>query len=151
MLCNRLTLLLVGIGSPAAPDADRDAASLRAADTGNIITRSGRIANRSEAATPIICERGGARGIRKAIPMIISVTDDKTADVAPVATSPATIPAAEARDENGMTSDDVFDQLVDENRVVTSGSGSRVPVTDSASANSSTGYSAAVGSGSGSE
>jgi len=60
--------------------------------------------------------------------MVISVTDDKTADVAPV----ATMPAAEARDENGMTSDDVFDQLVDENRVVTSGSGSRVPVTPSA-------------------
>jgi len=57
----------------------------------------------------------------------------------------------ETRDENGMTSDDIFDQLEDESRVVTSGRGSILPRTESSDGSAVTGYSAGAGSGSGSD
>ena len=58
---------------------------------------------------------------------------------------------ANGRDKNGMTHDEVFDQLEDENRVVTSGRGSATPLHDSEDGSATTGYSAGVGSGSGSD
>lgn len=54
-------------------------------------------------------------------------------------------------DGNGMRQDDVFDQLADEDHVVTSGRGSRLPVTDSDGGTTPSGYSAGVGSGSGAD
>ena len=59
--------------------------------------------------------------------------------------------AAREVDENGMTRDDIFDQLADESHVVTSGKGSSLPRTVSAGGTSATGYSSGVGSGSGSD
>ena len=53
----------------------------------------------------------------------------------------------EARDENGMTSDDRWAQLEDDNRVVTSGRGSRVATNSSDTGTNATGYSSGVGSG----
>ena len=75
------------------------------------------------------------------------------ADVTAIATGgiTATDPAGDVRDENGLTSDDRFDQLEDESRVVTSGSGSSVPHHGSTDGSSTTGYSAGIGSGSGSD
>ena len=58
---------------------------------------------------------------------------------------------SEERNENGMTRDDVFDQLADEDRVATSGRGSRLPLTDSDGGTTPTGYSSGVSSGSGAD
>lgn len=60
-------------------------------------------------------------------------------------------PTNDERDENGMTRDDIFNQLAYEDHVVTSGRGSRLPITDSDGGTTPTGYSAGVGSGSGSD
>lgn len=48
-----------------------------------------------------------------------------------------------------LTRDEVFDQLMDESRVVTGGTGSRLPTPSTTSDADVTGYSAGVGSGSG--
>ena len=59
--------------------------------------------------------------------------------------------STDAHDENGMSRDEVFDQLADEDAVVTSGRGSRLPITDSDGGTSSSGYSAGVAGGSGAD
>ena len=57
----------------------------------------------------------------------------------------------EGRDENGRTSDEIFDELEDDNHVATSGRGSRLEHTVSTGGSTATGYSAGSGSGSGSD
>ncbi|MBC8139384.1 MAG: hypothetical protein H8F28_26200 [Fibrella sp.] len=59
--------------------------------------------------------------------------------------------ASEGRDENGMTRDDIFNQLEDETHVITSGRGSRLPLTDSDGGTAPSGYSAGISSGSGAD
>ncbi|MBC7809084.1 MAG: hypothetical protein H7145_23355 [Akkermansiaceae bacterium] len=87
--------------------------------------------------------------------MIVTKRDDISsgAEATISATGPADDmhPAGDDVDDNGMTRDDIFDQLEDENRVVTSGRGSRLPTTDSDGGTAPTGYSAGISSGSGAD
>lgn len=87
--------------------------------------------------------------------MIVTKRDVRTenADSAAVSGGTRTTmePSDATRDENGMTRDDIFDQLANEKVVVTSGRGSRLPVTDSDGGTAPSGYSAGISSGTGSD
>ncbi len=87
--------------------------------------------------------------------MIVTKREDRSYDANTTAIATggitATDPAGDDRDENGMSREEVFDQLEDDDAVVTSGRGSRIPLTDSDGGTTPTGYSSGVGSGSGTD
>lgn len=79
-----------------------------------------------------------------------NTVDERSEVIKPVTTVTSSVDNAR-RDENGMTSDEIFDQLADDDHVTTSGRGSRLPLVDSTDDTAATGYSAGIGSGNGAD